>query len=618
MTAVYIHPRANGDNAIKDLSSIVLKYENTYPDSLLIVGGDFNQTNLRRQLPSYHQQVTSATRGTRVLDHLYCKIKGAYKSVARPHLGNSDHEMILLIPAYKQLLKTIKPEKRTILKWTDESADMLKNCFETTDWNIFRSDPLDIDDYADTVAGYIKFCEELCLQPKEIVKYPNSKPWFDCQLWLKVKEKDRAYKQRVKNPIGYKEAKIELAKCIKAAKLRYKDRIEENLSSKNSREVWAGIQTITNYKKSSPQLEDSDPLLKDKLNLFYARFDRENNENIPCKLTVPTNETCLALTPADVIKTLSRLNTRKAAGPDRITPRLLRTCAWELADVLTDISNRSLYLGIVPKCFKESTIIPVPKSKSVSTLNDYRPVALTSHIMKCLERLVISYVKPKLDKDLDRYQFAYKSNRSVEDAINYCLHFVLRHLEPDQQRKYHNSNYARVLFVDYSSAFNTIVPGKLYRKLIDLSLPISICNWLLDFLLYREQVVRIGNCVSESLVLNTGTPQGCCLSPMLFSIFTYDCTQTHSSNLIIKFADDTTVSGLISNDDESLYREEVSKLVEWCDTNNLCLNVEKTKEIVIDFRTTRSSVDPLMINGRPVEIVHGFKYLGIQMNDNIR
>ena len=134
--------------------------------------------------------------------------------------------------------------------------------------------------------------------------------------------------------------------------------------------------------------------------------------------------------------------------------------------------------------------------------------------------------------------------------------------------------------MDYSSAFNTIIPGKLYRKLLDLSLPVSLCNWLLDFLLDRGQTVKIGSSYSKSLVLNTGTPQGCCLSPMLFSIFTYDCSQTHGSNLIIKFADDTTVSGLISNQDESAYREEIVKLVEWCNTNNLCLSGKKRRKLL--------------------------------------
>jgi hypothetical protein len=80
-------------------------------------------------------------------------------------------------------------------------------------------------------------------------------------------------------------------------------------------------------------------------------------------------------------------------------------------------------------------------------------------------------------------------------------------------------NYARLLFIDYSSAFNTISPFKLYDKLTLLGLNVNLCKWVLDFLLDRSQIVRVGNNYSKPLVLNTGTPQGCILSPLLYSLF---------------------------------------------------------------------------------------------------
>ena len=109
---------------------------------------------------------------------------------------------------------------------------------------------------------------------------------------------------------------------------------------------------------------------------------------------------------------------------------------------------------------QHSTIVPVPKKTKITSLNDYRPVALTSIIMKCFERLVKTFITSSLPDSLDPLQFAYRANRSTDDAIALTLHTALSHLD---QR----NTYVRMLFIDYSSAFNTIVPSKLAIKLRD-------------------------------------------------------------------------------------------------------------------------------------------------------
>ena len=125
-----------------------------------------------------------------------------------------------------------------------------------------------------------------------------------------------------------------------------------------------------------------------------------------------------------------------------------------------------------------------------------------------------------------------------------------------------------MLLMDYSSAFNTIVPSKLIVKLRALGLNPALCNWVLDFLTDHPQVVKVRNNTSTSLILNTGAPQGCMLSPLLYSLFTHVCVAMHASNSIMKFADDTTVVGLITNNDETAYREEVRTLGVWCQENH--------------------------------------------------
>ena len=129
--------------------------------------------------------------------------------------------------------------------------------------------------------------------------------------------------------------------------------------------------------------------------------------------------------------------------------------------------------------------------------------------------------------------------------------------------------------------------------------------------------MKIGNNLSSSIILNTGTPQGCPISPKLYSIFTYDCKAMFCNNLIIKFADDTTVTGLITDNNEDNYRQEIDNIVQWCNSNNLFLNVKKTKEIVIDFRRNKSPIDPIFINNETVEQILDFKFLGTFVTNDL-
>ncbi len=159
-----------------------------------------------------------------------------------------------------------------------------------------------------------------------------------------------------------------------------------------------------------------------------------------------------------------------------------------------------------------------------------------------------------------------------------------------------------------------VIPQQVINKLNLLGLNASLCNWILDFLTRRPQSVHVGHNTRNTTTLSTGAPHGSVLSPLLFTLLTHDCTAKSSSNHIIKFADKTTVVGLIGNSDETPYREEVAQLTEWCGANNLSLNVGKTKEVVMNFG--RSSVDrpSLTIDSSTVERLSSTKLLGVHIS----
>lgn len=105
-------------------------------------------------------------------------------------------------------------------------------------------------------------------------------------------------------------------------------------------------------------------------------------------------------------------------------------------------------------------------------------------------------------------------------------------------------------------------------------------------------------------------------SPALYTIYTNDCQSSNPSVPLIKFADDCVLQGLISND-ETLYKLEVANFVSWCDENFLQLNVNKTKELIIDFRQKKEILTPICIKSQNVEIVESYKYLGVTVDEKL-
>ncbi len=103
ITAVYIAPQGNTDQALKELYGNISEQETTHPDAAFVVTGDLNKANFATIAPKYFQHVNK--RGDRVLDHCYSPFRDAYKSLSRPPFGKSDHSSVLLLPAYRQKLK---------------------------------------------------------------------------------------------------------------------------------------------------------------------------------------------------------------------------------------------------------------------------------------------------------------------------------------------------------------------------------------------------------------------------------------------------------------------------------------------------------------------------------
>lgn len=311
----------------------------------------------------------------------------------------------MLRPAYRPLVKVTKPVKKKIRVWPEGSSEALQECFSTTDWSMFRQAPtyiktIDIQEYMETVTAYMRKCIDDIIVSRTISIRANQKPWLRGKVHRLLKARNAAL--RAGDEIGLRTARANLSSGIREAKRQYSaGHFNDNRDNRN---LWQGIQIITDY-KPSPQTCNNSISLLNQLNDFFARFEADNNTPAQKNPASP-NDQVLSLTPDNIRRSLKRINARKDPGPDNIPGHVLRDCAEELTEVFTDIFNTSLSQAVVPTCLKATTIISVPKKSSPSCYNDYRPVALTPILMKCFERLVMHHIKSALPLGLDPYQFA--------------------------------------------------------------------------------------------------------------------------------------------------------------------------------------------------------------------
>ena len=211
---------------------------------------------------------------------------------------------------------------------------------------------------------------------------------------------------------------------------------------------------------------------------------------------------------------------------------------------------------------------------------------------------------------LDPLQFAYQPHLGDDDTVIYLLQQAHTHLDG-------GGGTVRITFFDFSSAFYNIQPLLLGEKLQVMGVDDTMISWITDYLTGRPQFVRLGSVLSDVVVSDTGAPQGTVLLPFLVTLYTTDFQHNSESCHLQKFSDDSAVVGCIREGEEGEYRTLVDSFVEWSEQNHLRLNVDKTREMVIDFRRKKMPSQPLRIRGEVVEEVEDYKYLGVVIDNRL-
>ena len=277
---------------------------NQSSDQPVLLLGDFNKCDVTTLLPNLEQYVTTPTRHDRTLDLCFGNIPGAYVAKPRPPLGRSDHNVILLLPKYRQKLKTEDTQTKTVQVWNNDSVDALRGCMEITDWEIFfQSCEGDLNLLTDCITSYLSFCVDTVIPTKQVKLYPNNKPWVTKDLKQCLNNKKVAFLQGDKNRV--KECNSELRRKTRLAKLHYKNKVEEKFTTGNAREAWQGLNTMMGRAQKPAIIQCSDPAtFAEQLNTYYSRFNMPHPQN---DWTLTSNSS-LTVDKGKVTSRLGRIN----------------------------------------------------------------------------------------------------------------------------------------------------------------------------------------------------------------------------------------------------------------------------------------------------------------------
>ena len=302
-----------------------------------------------------------------------------------------------------------------------------------------------------------------------------------------------------------------------------------------------------------------------------------NEEDIVVDYTTINSNTCsdqLIITEKLVKDELGKLKVNKAVGPDSIHSAILKNLADILAPALTIIFNRSLSRNEIPYNWKLSRIFPKYKGDDRFMICNYRPISITSPVIKVLERIINNHITDYLiNKNLlTPFQHGYKNYKSRHTNLIESLNAWTVSLE--------NRRPVDVIYLDLSHAYDTVPHHRLLLVLLEYGVNQQLLNWIATFLIGRESYVRINHQVSNTERIKSGVPQGSVLANLLFAIF-MNKIPTVVNCEIQMYSDDIKIYSVLKRTDNGAFvstlQNELTHLDEHMRKMQMNFNFKKCK-----------------------------------------
>ena len=542
-----------------------------------------------------------------LLDHVYTNMTNESIKSGVCIFEISDHFPTFFIAHRSKILHNIKTKFRQSMKqfkledFLLELRNDLSNLNLKPDKSDVNQDVINLTTVFNSVLDRHAPMRQMSRKEKRL----TDKPWITKGILISIKTKNRLYKKYFKNKNDhtdnpkrefYKKYLNKLTHIKNLAKRTYYEKLLKT-NYKNPSKTGSIIREIVDHKNSynksnlPPVIPVKNEIVRtDSLKFleclceFFTNIGRNMSNNLPFyKFSFRIyNKSCLQsfvlqeITTEDVSNAIDSIKSHSAPGKDEISPKFVKLAKCILSPYLANLFNKCIDQDVFPFDFKIAYVIPIPKTSSPKSLDEFRRISLLSVFSKLFEKILEKKMSIFIAKKyiLTPFQFGFRENNSTELAITTFYDKLLKNLDENK--------ITCSIFLDLKKAFDSVNHEILLQKLYHYGFRGKMFKLLASYLSERYICVKIDGKVSSSRLLDHGVPQGSILGPLLFLFYINDLPNASNFETTL-FADDTNLhlSHININSLQSRVQQEMMKVSKWMISNKLTLNYKKSCYMLI-------------------------------------
>ena len=609
----------------------------------VIVLGDFNIDILGRmpnslqsvcathdltQLIGEPTRVTNTT--STLIDHVYTNDDRTITSCGVIQIGISDHYMTYIS---RKSGRNRRQDQATCTRrdWSKFNADCYQRDLAQTPWHVINklADPDQmLAVFTDQLQTVIERHAPMKASRHKLRASPPA--WMDEEIRRLIRTRNRLKKS---NDPDYRRTRNKVTNLIRVKKKEYTAKLILESGSKDTRKLWDHLLNRTRCDAPITEMREpgSGKLVTDEFaiaNCLNEHFSEVAGKLLQGADTSAPRHTDLRqyygssnctpadiphITPEDVILHICKIPSNKATGHDGLSVKLLQLALPHISHPIATVINQSIQTATFPQQWKIATITPLHKAGDPTSPSNYRPISILPILSKVFERHIKETISKHLvaHNILHPHQSGFRPHHSCDTAITR----MYNDWTISQKSKLHTT----VVMLDFSKAFDVVDHGITLQKLANIKLPPGTTRLIGSFLEGRQQRVKLGDSKSEYCAVTHGVPQGSILGPLLFAIYINDILALPIQSTIHAFADDTTM--YFSHRKEAalstIIDSDLLTISEWCRTNRMILNIEKSKYMRLSPSIGDNHSPPTM-NGIPINRCSRSKLLGFTISEDLR